>query len=273
VQRDRIALLRHGDKTQKLLGLIFRVRNELKAGWSEDVYHQALLKLCETEGVPVISKPRMVMLHRGTEIHIFEPDLIVWDLIILELKALAYQTQFAGDQYAQLIHYLKYYNKDLGLLINFAPKRVQTKRILWDEPVVNIYEEYERIMPLLSEQDRPPLHQFRECILTIGQQYGLGYPESVYRKLILVEAMSCGVKCVEEVEIPALWNGKQIAQQKTQHILVENKFLIHLRSLLDYPTEYDFTRLKTYMASLHLSIGLVINFGRDQLQIYGVSVK
>lgn len=144
MQRDRIALLRHGDKTQKLLGLIFRVRNELKAGWSEDVYHQALLKLCETEGVPVISKPRMVMLHRGTEIHIFEPDLIVWDLIILELKALAYQTQFTGDQYAQLIHYLKYYNKDLGLLINFAPKRVQTKRILWDEPVVNIYEEYER---------------------------------------------------------------------------------------------------------------------------------
>lgn len=273
MRRDRIALLRHADKTQKLLGLIFRVRNELKAGWSEDVYHQALLKLCETEGVPVITKPRTVMLHRGIEIHIFEPDLIVWDLIILELKALAYQTQFTGDQYAQLIHYLKYYSKDLGLLINFAPKRVQTKRILWDEPVLTIHEDYDRIMPLLLEQDRPPLRQIRECILTIGQQYGLGYPESVYRKLILVEATSCGINCIEEVGIPVIWNGERIAHQKTQHMLMENKFLIHLRSLLDYPTEYDFTRLKTYLVSLHLSIGLVINFGREQLQIYGVSAK
>lgn len=273
MRRDRITLLRHGDKTQKLLGLIFRVRNELKAGWSEDVYHQALLRLCEAEDVPVVTKPRTVMLHRGVEIHIFEPDLIVWDLIILELKALAYQTQFTGEQYAQLIHYLKYYGKDLGLLINFAPKRVQTKRIIWDEPVLDLQEEYERIIPLLSEQDRPSLRQIRECILTIGRQYGLGYPESVYRKLILVEAMSCGINCVAEVEIPVLWNGERIAGQKTQHILMENKFLIHLRSLLDYPTEYDFTRLKTYLASLHLSIGLVINFGREQLQIHGVSAK
>lgn len=273
MQRDRTVLLRYADKTQKLLGLIYRVRNELKAGWSEEIYHQALFRLCECEGIPIISKPRSVLEHRGIEVHTFEPDMIVWDLIILELKALAYQTQFTGEQYAQLIHYLKYHGKDLGLLINFAPKRVQTKRIIWDEPVLDIDENYARILPLLADHDRPPLRQIRECILTIGRQYGLGYSESVYRKLLFVEAANCGINCIEEVEIPVLWQGERIAQQRTQHILMENRFLLHLRSLLDYPTEYDFTRLKTYLAGLQLPFGLVINFGRTQLQIYGVSAK
>lgn len=273
MQPNRAIILRHAEKTQKLLGLIYRVRNELKAGWSEEVYHQALVKLCEREAVPVVSKPRTLLFHRGVEIHRFEPDLIAWDLIVLELKSLAYQMRFAGEQYAQLIHYLKFYGKDLGVLINFAPTRVQIKRVVWDEPKWDVYETYDSILLLLSEQDRPPLRRIRECVLAIAQQYGLGYPETVYRKLIAVEAVSCGIQCREEMEVPVLWNGEQLTYQWTQQMLMEGKFLIHIRSLLPYPTEYDFTRVKTYLACLDLSIGLVINFGKDQLQIYGVAVK
>lgn len=266
-------VLRHAEKTQQLLGLAYQVRNELKAGWSEDVYHQALVKLCERKAVPVVSKPHTSLIHRGVEIHRFEPDLIAWDLIILKLKSLAYQTRFTGEQYAQLIHYLKFYGKDLGVLINFAPTRVQIKRVIWDEPPWDISEHYDAIIPLLSEQDRPLLLQIRECILAIGRQYGLGYPETVYRKLIAVEAVSCGVPCGEEVEVPVLWNGERFTYQWTQLLLMEGKFLVHVRSLLPYPTEYDFTRVKSYLTCLGFSIGLVINFGKDQLQIYGVTAQ
>lgn len=273
MQQTGAIVLRHSEKTQRLLGLAYQVRNELKAEWSEEVYHQAMVKLCEREAVPIVSKSRTSLVHRGVEIHRFEPDLIAWDLIILELKSLAYQTRFTGEQFAQLIHYLKFYGKDLGLLINFAPTRVQVKRVIWDEPQWDIVERYDGIIPLLSEQDRPLLRQIRECILAIGRQYGLGYPETVYRKLIAVEAVGCGIRCGEEVEVPVLWKGECFTHQWTQILMMEGKFLVHVRSLLPYPTEYDFTRMQSYLKCLGLSIGLVINFGKEQLQLYGVAAK
>jgi len=61
-----------------------------------------------------------------------------------------------------------------------------------------------------------------------------------------------------------------LAYHKTQLLLVADNYLIHIRSLLDYPTQYDFSRMKTYLNSLELQFGLVVNFGKKQLQICGV---
>ena len=73
--------LRYGEETGILRGLIFKVRNELKGGWSEEIYHQALAHVLEENGIPFVSKPRHPFLHRGVEVHLFEPDFIVWDKI------------------------------------------------------------------------------------------------------------------------------------------------------------------------------------------------
>lgn len=57
-------------------------------GWSEEVYHQALVKHLEANNIPAQSKPRYKLFHRNIEVHTFEADLIVWEAVILELKAL-----------------------------------------------------------------------------------------------------------------------------------------------------------------------------------------
>ena len=61
-----------------------------------------------------------------------------------------------------------------------------------------------------------------------------------------------------------------LAYHKTQLLLAVGKYLIHIRSLLDYPTQYDFSRMNTYLNSLELQFGFVVNFGKRQMQIYGV---
>ena len=262
--------LRHGELTYRLRGLIFQVRNELQTGWSEGIYHQALAELLQTNGIPFLSKPRKTFVHRQADIHVFEPDLIVSDTIILELKALPYQTQFLGEQYAQIIHYLKFFEKDLGLLVNFAPQNIQIKRVLWDEPEFDTLEDYTRIRSHLSQEDRKNLGQIRQHILTIARQYGLGYPETVYRQLVAVEVAQNQLSCETEVEIPAVWNSSVLAYHKTQLLLAAGKYLIHIRSLLDYPTQYDFSRMNTYLNNFELQFGFVVNFGKKQMQIYGV---
>jgi hypothetical protein len=40
---------------------------------------------------------------------------------------------------------------------------------------------------------------------------------------------------------------------------------------LIYEISYDFIRMKTFLKSLELRFGLIINFSKRQLQIYGVN--
>lgn len=262
--------LRYGDKTYKLIGMLREVRGKMKAGWSEEIYHQATVELLQDKNIPVLSKPRRSLVHRGEEVHVFVPDLIVWDTIFLELKVLPFDVKFAGEHYAQLIHYLKFWGKTVGLLVNFAPPSLIVKRVIWDKPPLVTVEQYDEIRPFLNEADRTCLLQVRQVILSIAEQYGLGYPESIYRQVLAIEMEYHRFRCSGEIEIPAYWQGKPIGTQKAPLLLIAEKYLIHVRSLLKFPTEYDFVRTKTYLANLKLQFGLVVNFGSKELQIFGV---
>jgi GxxExxY protein len=210
------------------------------------------------------------MIHRDVEVHLFECDLIVSDLIILELKVLPF-TNFAPAHYAQLIHYLKCWNKDLGLLVNFGSTRAQIERVMWNEPELDIHQDYDLIKSRMNEKDRLYLRQVCQHILAISRQYGLEYPETVYRSLVAIEIRHHGLDCQTEFAIPVKLDNKVLAQHKSNHLLVENNYLLNIRSLLDGPSRYDFAQTKTYLNSLGLKLGLIINFGKKQLQIYGVN--
>jgi len=262
--------LRHEKLTYELRGLIFDVRKKLKTGWSEEVYHQGLVQSLLGRNIPFRSKPRKAIVHRGIKTQVFECDLIVWDSIILELKVLPF-TSFAAGHYAQLIHYLKCWDKDLGLLVNFGPTHAQVERLVWDEPELDIHEDYNSIKSDMTNADRSYLRRVRQSILTIGKQYGIGYPETMYRELATIEMNHNGLKCQAGVEIPARLDSQVLAQHSSDHILVEGKYLLNIRSLMEWPAKYDFARTKTYLNSLGLKFGLVVNFGKKQLQIFGVN--
>ncbi|MEJ2750714.1 MAG: GxxExxY protein [Anaerolineae bacterium] len=259
------------EQTYQLRGLIFEVRKALKSGWPEEVYHQALVQCLQDNDIPVLSKPRRTFSHRQAELHLFEPDLIVWDTIVLELKALPYVTEFAGAHYAQLIHYLKFFQKELGLLVNFGPSRAKVKRVIWTEPELLIEENYDAIKEAMSENDRTCLRQVRQSVLNIGNKYGLGYPETLYRKILAVELEQSGIACMPNVQIPARWNGSLLGQYATDHLFVADQYLLNIRSLSDYPPLHDFARMKTYLTSLGLKFGLLVNFSSKQLQIFGIN--
>jgi GxxExxY protein len=260
---------RFGEQSFLVSGLIYNVRNRLGMGWPEEIYHQALVEALKHEGVPVLSKERKEIVHRGVGVHVFECDIMLWEKIILELKALPY-SGFAAVHQAQIIHYLKCWNKGLGMLVNFAKPKVEIKRMLWDDPPLDLSENYEKIKPIMAENDMQVLQQIRQVILEIGEQYGLGYPESMYRKILAIELEACGLACLMNLMIPARWHERKLMDYETEHLLVANRYLVNVRSILERPPKYDFARMKTYLNVLGLSIGLIINFGKRQLQIFGI---
>ncbi len=260
---------RHKKQSYEARALIFEVRKKLKAGWSEEVFHQALLQLFQNEGVPVQSKPRRAINHRGVQVYLFECDLLVWDLIILELKVLPY-TSFATAHQAQLFHYLKCWGKDLGMLVNFGGTRAEIKRLVWDEPKFEVEESYDLIKSHLSDTDRDILRRIREVILNVGRQYGLGYPGPMYRRIIALELNHQGLVCQTDVKVPVKWNGSILREDNIDHLLVNHHYLLNIRALLDFPSRYEFARTKNYLQHLEGRFGFVVNFGKKQLQICGV---
>ncbi|GAB4578630.1 MAG: hypothetical protein Fur0022_13660 [Anaerolineales bacterium] len=121
------------EQTYQLRGLLYEVHKRLGIRRNEETYHQATVEAFEGSGVPVASKARQIIKHRGVEVDRFECDLIAWDLIILELKVLPYTT-FAPIHFAQLGHYLKVWNKRLGLLVDFGDAKTKIERVIWSQP-------------------------------------------------------------------------------------------------------------------------------------------
>lgn len=260
---------------EQVLGLTFKVRNEMGAGWSEEIFHQALVYLTQKNGIPTQSKPRHSLIHRGVEIHMFEPDIIIWDKIILELKVLIeYQgRKFPSSNQAQLFHYLKFHEMSLGVLMNFAHSRVGIMRMLYDPPSLEIEEDYERMLPHVQEIDKQHLREVQRHIKMLGKQYGLGYPETLYRKLIAVELGYQNIPCINDLNVAAMFENHRLGMQTIPYLLVADRFLLHVRSSLNGIPAHDFIKMRTFLEVLGLKVGWIVNFGRNKLQIQATVTK
>lgn len=67
------------------------------------------------------------MIYKGEKIKTYEADFIVEDKVLVEIKAMKGLTKM---DLAQLHHYLKATNKQIGLLFNFGTASLEYKRII-----------------------------------------------------------------------------------------------------------------------------------------------
>lgn len=72
----------------KIQGAIFDVYCEMGAGFLESVYQECLEKELNIQGIPFLSQPKLHLSYKGETLNQkYKPDLICYDKIILELKA------------------------------------------------------------------------------------------------------------------------------------------------------------------------------------------
>jgi GxxExxY protein len=103
--------------TEKIIGCAIEVHKRLGPGLLESAYEECLsfelknigLKIDRQVAVPVVYKD--IKLECGYRI-----DILVENSIIIELKSI---DAFAPVHEAQILTYMKFANKSIGLLINF----------------------------------------------------------------------------------------------------------------------------------------------------------
>jgi GxxExxY protein len=113
----------------RLMGAAFEVYNQLGYGMAEEVYQQSLEVELELRRIPFESKPKLDVFYkeRKLETH-FKPDLVVFGVISVELKAVS---DLASDHEAQLFNYMRIARQQVGYLINFGKKEeLQWKRFI-----------------------------------------------------------------------------------------------------------------------------------------------
>ena len=106
------------DESYRIMGACFDVYKEMGCGFLEAVYQECLERELKQRGIPFVAKPVLRLSYKGESLQqAYQPDLICYDSIILELKAVK---SLGSEHVAQLMNYQKAAEKKLGLLINFG---------------------------------------------------------------------------------------------------------------------------------------------------------
>ena len=120
--------LKHSGLTEKIIGAFYDVYNELGYGFLESVYEEALAFALEELGLEVERQAPITVWFRGHSVGEFRADLLIENAVLIELKA-ARILDKAHE--AQLLHYLRATEIEVGLLLNFG-QQPQFRRLLFD---------------------------------------------------------------------------------------------------------------------------------------------
>jgi len=110
---------KHRDLTEKIIGTFYDVYNELGSGFLESVYENSLAIALRAKGYEIRQQIAIPVFFRGTQVGIFEADILVNSCVFLELKAVR---TIDPAHVAQLMNYLKATEIEVGLVLNFGSK-------------------------------------------------------------------------------------------------------------------------------------------------------
>ena len=257
--------------TYKVRGCIYEVHNELGTGYDEECYQLALEYQLRKSKIPFRSQEVKYIEHKGEQVHKFILDLIVYDKIILELKTI--QNNFHPAHIFQLLSYLKCWNKKLGLLVNFGLPKVAIKRLpLFTNTSRKIVEDYSYIKGLVTPNSREFLGRLRAAIFSIFEAHGLGYGKSIYQALLLQELSFRKMDYIAEPTISVIYKNQILKKYQINYPVIVNQFICGI-TVLKENIKPDIVTTQTYLSALNLSIGLLVHFGKEKLEIYGVCPK
>ena len=116
------------DEYFKIIGICMEVHRILGGGLLEIVYKDALEYEFNKHNIPFEREKKYDIQYKDIILtHKFYADFVVYDEIILEIKA---SKDIIDEHTAQAINYLKLADSGLGIIVNFNNKSLQHKRVV-----------------------------------------------------------------------------------------------------------------------------------------------
>ena len=119
---------KHSELTEQIIGIFYEVYNELGFGFLEKVYEEAMAIALRERGLEFQQQASVPVWFHGQKIGSYDADLVVGGVVLVELKACK---ALEPAHEAQLLHYLRSTEIEVGLLLNYGP-RPQIKRLAFE---------------------------------------------------------------------------------------------------------------------------------------------
>ncbi len=117
--------MEHEELTKQIIGCAYKVYNKMGFGFLESVYEKCMVIELRKAGLKVRAQAPINVLYEDEVVGEYFADLFVENSVIVELKSMR---RIVREHEVQLVNYLTATDTDVGLLLNFAPQKVEVKR-------------------------------------------------------------------------------------------------------------------------------------------------
>ncbi|MFA6431636.1 MAG: GxxExxY protein [Candidatus Margulisiibacteriota bacterium] len=126
-----MAELVYPELSYKLIGVLFKVYNNMGGGYQEKYYQYAIRKELFCNNIPFLEQVKTDFNYDGQRIGRYYLDFIIDHKIVLEIKV---TPSFIPKDIIQILNYLKTSGLELGVLASFNRNSFFYKRILKGNP-------------------------------------------------------------------------------------------------------------------------------------------
>ena len=115
------------NETDVIIGSAFDVLNEIGHGFHEKPYENSLVVEFKYRNIPFLQQPRYPILYRGIKVSEYIPDLIAFELVIVDTKVIERITDL---EIGQMLNYLRITGLPVGLILNFKNPKLEFRRVV-----------------------------------------------------------------------------------------------------------------------------------------------
>ncbi len=101
-------------------------------------------------------------------------------------------------------------------------------------------------------------------LFDVYNDLGGGYQEKYYQKAISQEFKNRSIKFKEQISIPLLFKGNLIGRYFLD-FLIEDKIILEIKASNKFYVR-DIKQILAYLKSVNISLGILANFNRNNLQ-------
>ncbi|MBO9564288.1 MAG: GxxExxY protein [Niastella sp.] len=120
-------VLKYADLTEKIIGSAMKVHRHLGPGFPEVVYQRSLVIELTNSNLLFVSEQSRDIFYQGNFVGSRRLDLLVEEKVLVELKAV---TEVEPLYFTQVVNYLRVFELEVGLLLNFGKPSLEFKRFV-----------------------------------------------------------------------------------------------------------------------------------------------
>ena len=102
------------------------------------------------------------------------------------------------------------------------------------------------------------------CAMKVHRHFGLGFPEIVYKRALMIELKKIGLRFKQEIKREIMYDDQLIYKRRLD-LIVEDVILVELKAIKEVDNG-DYNQILNYLRVFKLEIGLLINFCAPSLQ-------